>query len=360
MMIRLQHTRADGEVDTYHLKAGRRYHLGRGSACEVRLLDLKLSRKHAVIEFADGGWRIEDLCSTNGCRVNGQQIVGPTKLSQGVTIEIGQTALSIARIFTDQEEQEQDGQDEEPVAVGAPVIAVNASNEFKPVTDAQAVVGRDGKHRTPVPLTRIQQEAMPDDGDEKVRSTESELSANDWEPEPETEHLNKTGALMPIGKGAEPPPRPAPVVKSTSFDVRTPVPHAVAGIAPERAAPPAQPPAAPPPARPASAAAAPSATNSKMPAAPVTGPKIKPVTIRVGHVDPPYLTTPTFTPVLGEAAAAAVPPDAAAAPNAERSFFITVLGRRIGPLSRADARELKSRELKGVLTLADLETYPRA
>ena len=44
----------------------------------------------------------------------------------------------------------------------------------------------------------------------------------------------------------------------------------------------------------------------------------------------------------------------------ERSYFITVLGRRIGPLSRTSARDLKARELKGTLRTADLEPYPQA
>jgi len=44
----------------------------------------------------------------------------------------------------------------------------------------------------------------------------------------------------------------------------------------------------------------------------------------------------------------------------ERAFFITVLGKRVGPLSRAQARDLKARELKGTLTSADLATYPVA
>jgi len=76
MLMNLQHRRPDGEIDIYHLKPGRKYHLGRGSACELRILDLKLSRKHCCIEFIDGLWQIEDLGSTNGCKVNGEQLVG--------------------------------------------------------------------------------------------------------------------------------------------------------------------------------------------------------------------------------------------------------------------------------------------
>jgi hypothetical protein len=44
----------------------------------------------------------------------------------------------------------------------------------------------------------------------------------------------------------------------------------------------------------------------------------------------------------------------------ERTFYITVLGRRVGPLTRSVARELKARELKGTLTTADLEQFPQS
>jgi hypothetical protein len=46
--------------------------------------------------------------------------------------------------------------------------------------------------------------------------------------------------------------------------------------------------------------------------------------------------------------------------NGEATFFITLLGARIGPLTRTQARELKSRELKGVLRPGDLDGYPKA
>ena len=53
------------------------------------------------------------------------------------------------------------------------------------------------------------------------------------------------------------------------------------------------------------------------------------------------------------------PPTAGDAPksDADRTFFITVLGRRIGPLTRQAARDLKSRELRGTLTFKDLDQF---
>ena len=70
---------------------------------------------------------------------------------------------------------------------------------------------------------------------------------------------------------------------------------------------------------------------------------------------PPFVMPPAPTPL---ARAPEITP--AAAPSDERSYFITVLGKRIGPLSRAVARDLKARELKGTLRPADIESFPAA
>src|SRR4051812_13717466 len=106
MIIRLQHQRSDGDMDTYHLKSGRRYHIGRGSGCEVRILDLKLSRKHCALEYSEGEWRVIDLASTNGCKVDGDQIVGSMPLKTGTAIDIGQSTLRVVRILGDDEDAE--------------------------------------------------------------------------------------------------------------------------------------------------------------------------------------------------------------------------------------------------------------
>ena len=104
MILLLQHLRPDGDVDTYHLKPGRRYHLGRGSACEVRILDLRLSRKHCAFDYDAGEWRVTDMASTNGCTVDGDQIVGARSLQPGNDLLIGSSQLKVLRILGEDEE----------------------------------------------------------------------------------------------------------------------------------------------------------------------------------------------------------------------------------------------------------------
>jgi predicted component of type VI protein secretion system len=57
--------------------------------------DSELSRRHAVVRPAAGGFEIEDLGSRNGTFVNGQKIEGAMRLSGGDSIKIGQTVLAL-------------------------------------------------------------------------------------------------------------------------------------------------------------------------------------------------------------------------------------------------------------------------
>jgi len=66
--------------------------LGRHSD-QVSLSDNTISRQHSLLEYADGGWRIVDLGSSNGTYVNGERISGPTRLKHGDQIKIGATLM---------------------------------------------------------------------------------------------------------------------------------------------------------------------------------------------------------------------------------------------------------------------------
>jgi hypothetical protein len=64
------------------------FQIGRGSGCDLRLPDRAVSRQHARIRYAGGGWFLQDLDSTGGTFVNGQR-VGAVRLGPGDHIQIG-------------------------------------------------------------------------------------------------------------------------------------------------------------------------------------------------------------------------------------------------------------------------------
>ncbi|WP_327089837.1 FHA domain-containing protein [Nonomuraea sp. NBC_01738] len=67
-----------------------RFVVGRGSACDLVLSDLTVSRVHAELRRGDdGAWMLVDLGSLNGTRLNGWRLVGPAKVKSGDEVSFG-------------------------------------------------------------------------------------------------------------------------------------------------------------------------------------------------------------------------------------------------------------------------------
>src|SRR5262245_63769849 len=85
--------REDGFGDVFPLTPGQRYTLGRATTNSIVLKDDLCSREHAEVSHDDGHWRVRDLSSLNGTRVNGQRIDLDTVLNPGDELEVGRTCL---------------------------------------------------------------------------------------------------------------------------------------------------------------------------------------------------------------------------------------------------------------------------
>ena len=120
--------------------------------------DEEISRSHARISVDTSGFcAVEDLGSTNGTFVNGLRISSPQTLSEGDTIEVGQTTLVVRDLPSSAEEP---SPLEEPLAAGVsqdlppqgPVESAGADSptEFVPEqpldsagSDSPTVYGRE-------------------------------------------------------------------------------------------------------------------------------------------------------------------------------------------------------------------------
>jgi len=70
--------------------------IGRDVGCDIPIPDLKISRRHCVIEPAEGGgWRVRDLESGNGTRINGRQI-SSHDLAREDVLEVGDAKVLFA------------------------------------------------------------------------------------------------------------------------------------------------------------------------------------------------------------------------------------------------------------------------
>lgn len=70
--------------------------LGRGTDCDLRLVDNGVSRHHAEIRVEGDEAVLVDLNSTNGTFVNGQQ-VKRARLVDGTRISLGRTTMTFRR-----------------------------------------------------------------------------------------------------------------------------------------------------------------------------------------------------------------------------------------------------------------------
>jgi pSer/pThr/pTyr-binding forkhead associated (FHA) protein len=82
---------AGGDQHTYELQTPVTL-LGRGTDCDLRLVDPGVSRHHAELRVENGQVVLVDLSSTNGTFVNGQP-VRRVALTDGTHVSLGRTTL---------------------------------------------------------------------------------------------------------------------------------------------------------------------------------------------------------------------------------------------------------------------------
>lgn len=71
--------------------------VGTSPACEIRLTDREVSRRHAALEPVPGGLLLEDLSSSNGTSISGLRIL-EVVLSGGESVRVGQSELQVERL----------------------------------------------------------------------------------------------------------------------------------------------------------------------------------------------------------------------------------------------------------------------
>lgn len=84
---------AQGAV--FHFPRGARSLVGRSPEMDVHLEDTFVSSKHALFEVTPQGLVVEDLRSTNGTQVNGEDVTEPRLLQKGDRVEVGDTVFRV-------------------------------------------------------------------------------------------------------------------------------------------------------------------------------------------------------------------------------------------------------------------------
>jgi hypothetical protein len=74
----------------------RRFTIGREPDCDMTLADETVSRWHASLERAAGGWLLADLGSTNGTRLNGWRVTSPIPVRPGDRVSFGRATFLLS------------------------------------------------------------------------------------------------------------------------------------------------------------------------------------------------------------------------------------------------------------------------
>ena len=73
-----------------------RYTIGRGFACDLSIADSSVSREHAELIRESGEWRLADLGSLNGTRLNGWRLTEPVLVRSGDLVTFGTVHFVLA------------------------------------------------------------------------------------------------------------------------------------------------------------------------------------------------------------------------------------------------------------------------
>lgn len=75
--------------------------VGRDPSRDIQILDLKVSRKHAIIRFNETAHVIAPTKAMNGLMINGKAIENETVLNEGDEIMLGNTVIRFSKIQSD-------------------------------------------------------------------------------------------------------------------------------------------------------------------------------------------------------------------------------------------------------------------
>jgi hypothetical protein len=63
--------------------------LGRSRNCDCVISEPTVSRRHALLRYTDGQWRLQDLASMNGTYVNGARVLDEVEVKEGDEVLFG-------------------------------------------------------------------------------------------------------------------------------------------------------------------------------------------------------------------------------------------------------------------------------
>lgn len=156
----------------FPLTPGKQLIIGRSSELELALIEDMVSRKHARLTVTDDGRiTLEDLGSSNGTFVNGEQITKPTRLKEGDRVLIGTSILKLVQQGAQLPAQDisMESMEESPMGAWSPDITARIPQELiarqntsRPNLEAVAKAASQRKTRLTSMTGRIEELSISD------------------------------------------------------------------------------------------------------------------------------------------------------------------------------------------------------
>jgi len=177
--------------------------LGRGLESDVRLKDIKASRRHCQITKTSGGFQVVDLSSGNGTYVNGVQ-VKQQALHPGDKIQIGSTTITFSDASAPRPPAEAPAKTALPESTRTATRAVAASPAAGTKKVTVAAAAKTASQETPRPPAPTGQKPAPTRRLSAIRSGASTRSAPKVSadaPRPEARTKRRSGPVFLIMAG---------------------------------------------------------------------------------------------------------------------------------------------------------------
>jgi transcriptional regulator with GAF, ATPase, and Fis domain len=139
----------DGYGDVFPLQEGERYTVGRANTNRIVVKDELCSREHAEVYFADGTWRLHDLKSLNGTRLNGEPVTKDKKLKPSDLVQLGRTELLFVQNLEELPEQ---ARSEEQAGETVSIKKRLGQTRFLTPSPTSSPMGGNGDEESTVPV----------------------------------------------------------------------------------------------------------------------------------------------------------------------------------------------------------------
>lgn len=176
--------------------------LGRSEQAQVRILDARASRRHAVIRKLNQGYQLSDAGSTNGTYLNKQLITTPVWLHEGDSISIGETYIKVFR-----------------------------TGEIQPAESGdRTVIGAEGRPPASEPVTPLppQAEQAPQASPPAPEAGQPDAPAPDAEPHPVVvpPFVDSSETAIPLGPPEVETPVEPPAAQEAGAEMISPAEEA--------------------------------------------------------------------------------------------------------------------------------------